>query len=329
MKNAAGQWIGWGLGDDSPTVLDMKRHLRRKFSYAAGLTDTTVYDQLMVDVVRIMQVRYGIEPHGRMDYATQLKCGYANPAVKPKPVIFTVEGHMSNMFVGPAYATARALEERGLVTVQPIGYLNTALPFRSQTGIDEVVRFLCQDALDNGTPFPLGTPWGMCGFSEGSIVIGRAFMEHIRPEHGRAHHRLADLKRVIAFGDPLRGLNRCAPWVPDPPKRNTRGIAPVCLEDPPDYWQSHSRTGDMYSENPDTEVGLDRSAVYKIVAESKWSGGEAGMWERILDIIRDPADGLMDVALAIAGGVKFLTDMSPHGAYDLDPCIEYMRGVAA
>lgn len=130
---------------------------------------------------------------------------------------------MSNMFVGPAYATARALEERGLVTVQPIGYLNTALPFRSQTGIDEVVRFLCQDALDNGTPFPLGT-------SVGHVRILRrldrhrpgAFMEHIRPEHGRAHHRLADLKRVIAFGDPLRGLNRCAPGCPTRPRQYPR-----------------------------------------------------------------------------------------------------------
>ena len=246
-----------------------------------------------------------------------------------KPIIFTVEGHMSSMFVGPAYFTAKALEEQGLVHVQPIGYVNTALPFRSQTGVDELVRLLDAPVLDNGIPFPDGTPWGLCGFSEGSIVTGRTFMEHIRPANGRVHRRLKDLKRAIAFGDPLRAKDHCAPWVPDPPKRGTQGIADKRLEDPPDFWVSHSRTGDLYSENPDNEVGRDRTAIYKIVAESSWSGGESGMWQRVLDLAKNPADGLVDIAFAIAGGVKFVANMSPHGAYDLAPCVDWMRGVVA
>lgn len=251
------------------------------------------------------------------------------PVPAAKPIIFTVEGHMSNMFVGPAYYTAKALEDEGLVHVQPIGYDNTALPFHSQTGVDELVRLLDAQVLDDGTPFPVGTPFGICGFSEGSIVIGRTYMEHLRPTAGRVHYRLKDFKRAIAFGDPLRAKDHCAPWVPDPPKKGTQGIADVRLEDPPDFWVSHSRTGDLYSENPDNEVGLNRTSIYRIVAESKWSGSEASMWERILDLAKDPADGVVDIALAIAGGAKFVTNMSPHGAYDLGPCVDWMRGVAA
>lgn len=323
-----GKWVGWGLGDDDPKVQDIKRFLKRKLSYASVLDDTTVYDQTLADVVKIMQSRYSLPATGIMNYDTQVRCGYVKTLPHNKPIIFTVEGHMSDLFVGPAYFTARALEEQGLVKVQPIGYDNTALPFHSQTGVDELVRLLDSPVLDDGTPFPDGTPWGLTCFSEGAIVGGRTFMEHIRPESGRVHRRLKDMKRAIAFGDPLRAKDHCAPWVPDPPKPGTQGIAEIRLDDPPDFWVSHSRTGDLYSENPDSEVGLDRTAIYNIVAANKWSGSEGAMWERVLDLAKDPADGLLDIALAIAGGVSFLVNMGPHGTYDLAPCVEWMRGVA-
>ena len=50
-----GQWVGLGLGDSSPEVRELKRFMRRKFSYAKNLDDTTLYDQAMVIAVADMQ----------------------------------------------------------------------------------------------------------------------------------------------------------------------------------------------------------------------------------------------------------------------------------
>lgn len=236
------------------------------------------------------------------------------------PMLFTVEGHLSSMWEGPCAFTAKQLESEGVCRWQPVGYDNTALPFRNQTGVEELVRLLSDTTL-----LPAGTPWGMAIFSQGGIVGSKVFLDHVRPESGRLHWRLPDLKGVVAFGNPYRQKDTIAPWVPDPPHAGTQGISDRRMTDTPPWWMEHSRTGDLYAENPDTEVGLNCTAVYKIVAESSWAGGESGMWQRILDIAKDPADGLMDIALAVAGGVRFLTDMSPHGAYDLGPCIDFLR----
>jgi hypothetical protein len=91
----------------------------------------------------------------------------------------------------------------------------------------------------------------------------------------------------------------------------------------------HSRHGDLYAENPDDEVGLNCTAIYKIVSESSWSGGPAGMLTRIIDVLGNPFDGFYDIARAIIRGAMFVGNMGSHGMYDLGPCVEWMRGVRA
>ena len=53
-----GQWVGFGLGDSHEEIRALKAFMRRKFSYARGLADTSLYDQSMVDAVTEMQRRY-------------------------------------------------------------------------------------------------------------------------------------------------------------------------------------------------------------------------------------------------------------------------------
>lgn len=237
-----------------------------------------------------------------------------------KPVVFTVEGHLANMFAGPCAFTAKALEDQGVCRWQPVGYDNVSLPFKNQSGIDELTRLLSDTTL-----LPPGTPWGLIIFSQGGIVGCEVFLRHIRPEGGKLHWRLKDLKGVIAFGNPYREKNVIAPWVPDPPKANTQGIADIQLTNTPEYWREVSRTGDLYAENPDNEVGLNCTAIYKIVSQSSWSGGPAGMLQRVIDLLGNPFDGFIDIAMAIIRGVMFVGNMGPHGIYDLGPCIDFMR----
>ena len=335
----AGAWLGWGLGDHSSkdfTVRDAKRFMRGKFpSYAGTLADTNLFDQAMFDAVYEMQRRYNAAgklhpPTGILDLDTQIVMGFRKPPPKVLPIIFTVEGHLSNMFAGPCAFVASTLEAQGVCHWQPVGYDCVSLPFRNQTGVAELVRLLSCDRLgpNNSWPFPDDLPWGLMGFSQGAIVTGKTWLQQLRPATGgRLAARRDHLRRAISFGDPYREKNVIAEWVPDPPKKGTQGISDVRMDNTPPWWKVHSRHGDLYSENPDDEVGLNRTAIYKIASENSWAGGPAALLNRILDAVTDPVDGVVDIALAILGGAMFLGRMESHGAYDLNPCIEHMRGV--
>lgn len=330
-----GTYVGLGLWDSSDEVRKIKSFMRRKFSYARSLADTRVFDQEMVTAVVEMQRRYvesgalipGRFISGVVNAETKYVMGFLKRPAKPRPIIFTVEGHMSNMWIGPCAAIGAQLEQEGLAVHQPIAYNRTALPFDNASGVREIQRLLNADRLDTGYPFPPELDWFLLGFSQGAIVTGRTWLDVIRPAKPgtRMAARKDHLKRAIAFGDPYREKDVIAEWVPDPPKRGTQGISDRRLDNTPDWWKVHSRHGDMYSENPDDEVGLNRTAIYKIAAENQWAGGPAGLLARMGDLVRDPMNGAYDIVKAIIGGVLFLGNMAPHGGYDLGPPMEYIR----
>lgn len=323
-------YVGLGEGDRSPEIVKVKALLKRKFTPARNtLDDGDLFTPELTAEVKRVQAVYRSEGKpgaskyidGVVNLEFKYDVGLLPRPEKPKPIIFTVEGHMSNPWNGPCAYTASALEQEGRIRWQPVGYNSTATPFDNKSGINELNRLLNLTTLDNGVPFPAGTPWGMIIFSQGGIVGCETFLRMRRANHWR----LNDLKGVIAFGNPYREKDVIADWVPDPPKAGTQGISDVRMTDTPEYWREHSRHGDLYAENPDDEVGLNRSSIYKIVAESSWSGGPAGMLSRITDLLADPTDGVIDIAQAIIGGGMFLLNMGPHGIYNLDPCINFMR----
>ena len=244
-----------------------------------------------------------------------------------RPIIFTVEGHLSNPFVGPCAFVASVLEQQGVCWWQPVGYDAARLPFNNKSGRDELKRLLSLRTLDNGRAFPPGTPWGLLGFSQGAIITNQVFLNDIRPDNGVLHWRADSLTRAIAFGDPYREKNVDSGWWPDPPKPDTQGISDVRMTNTPHWWKSGNRTGDLYTENPDTEAGRNRTAIYKIAAENSWSGGPSGLLQRMMDFLT-PTDDIIPLFQAIVGGVMFLGNMQSHGGYNLDAPIEYMRGVA-
>ena len=340
-----GIWQGWGLGDNSTsdfTVRRAKAFMRDKFrSYAGHLADTNLFDREMENAVIEMQGRYlsvgrlvpGEYLPGVLDLKTQIVMGFraAGPAVKP--IIFTIEGHMSDMFRGPCAFTAQALEQQGVCHWQPVGYNSTKLPFDG-SGRTELKRLLSLKELPRpnapAIPFPAGTPWGLIIFSRGAIDGCETYQKDILPVSGSLHWRNNDLKRVLAFGNPCREQDVIAEWVTDPPHVGTQGISDVRMTKTPlTIWREVARTGDLYSENTTDERGLNKESIYRIVARNSWSGGPSGMLARVLDLFTNPFDGVIDIARSVIDGAMFVPNMGPHGMYDLGPCVAWMRGVGS
>lgn len=338
-----GVWVGWSLGDNSSrdfTVRNFKSFARRMYrSYMGDLADTNAFDQQCYDRVIMMQDRLvasgklhrGFFTRGVLDLETEYASGFRKrPVDLHRPVVITVEGHLSNMFVGPCAAIGSTLEAEGLCWHQPIGYRNNVIPFDNRSGVEAVIDILHRDRLGplNDRPFDQNVDIYLLGFSQGAIITNQVYLQYLRPALGNdslLSHRAKHLKRAIAFGDPYREKGVRAGWWPDEPDADTQGISDVRMTNTPPWWKSANRKGDLYSNNPDNEVGLNRTAIYKIVSENSWWGGQAGMLARVMDAFADPFDGIIDITGAIMGGVMFVANMDPHGLYNLDAPMDYIR----
>lgn len=331
----AGAYVGLGEGDVSPEIPKIKALLKRKFTPARNtLDDGDLFTAALTAEVRRVQGVYTAEGKpgaakyilGVVNLEFKYDVGLLKRPDAPKPIIITVEGHMSDMWVGPCAYIGATLEAEGLAVHQPISYDRTRLPFNNASGVNEVLRFLNADRLDTGRPFPEDLDWYLLGFSQGAIITGKVWLDHLRgaPAGTRLAKRRDRLRRAIAFGDPYREKDVIAEWVPDPPKPGTQGISDRLMDNTPPWWKVHSRHGDLFSENPDDESGVYRTSIYKIAAENSWSGGPAGMLQRLMDLVT-PTDDLIPIAKAIMGGVMFLGNAGPHGQYDLNPPLDYIR----
>lgn len=329
-----GVYVGLGVGDVSPEVRAIKAFMRRKFSYAKLLPDTDEFDAGTAVVVADMQTRYaasgvlrpGQYTAGIVNYATKIAMGYTVVPAAKVPVMFTVEGHLSDMFIGPCAETARVLEHEGHCRWQPVGYDNVSLPFNDSSGINELDRL-----FSDHPAFPLGTPWSASCFSQGALVFCQFFLDQVQNPNGRHHNRFATWRGTLAHGNPMREKDVNASWVPDGPKPGTQGIYDRHMTgtgvggvlEP--RWREVNRTGDLYAENPDNNAGKDRTAVCLAIVDGQLFGA-GSLAERLWALATDLGDEVWALAQAIIGGVRFLIDMSPHGAYDLGPGIDWMRG---
>jgi hypothetical protein len=253
-----------------------------------------------------------------------------------QPVIFSVEGHMSNMWFGPAADTAHQVQIEGLAYWQPFGYVNNDIPFHNKQPVADLVAMIGSTSLPDGTPFPPGTNWGIESFSRGAMIATMLMRDHVLPENGALHWRLKDFRRGLAHGNPFRGKDACCPWAADPPGKGTGGIM---LDERFDtkgtaiegLWQEHPRKGDMFSDNGEDDVAKDKAAIAKIVTENSWAGGDAALLSRFIKIMGNPGTQGIAVIIAIIGAIKFaVANPNPHYSTVSQPGdVAWMRGVAA
>lgn len=249
------------------------------------------------------------------------------------PVIFTVEGHLSDMWAGPCADTARTLQQQGVCYWQPVAYDCQAIPFNNRSGVDELSRLIGGTTLPSGQPFPEGTPWGIIGFSQGGMVVSDFMRQQILT--GPLTWRLKDFKRGLAFGNPDRAADAICSWATNPPSAGTGGIMVddrfVTKGTPIEYkWAENAHHGDMFAEGGTDPEGLNKSAIAKIVTQNSWSGGDAALLSRLIAIIGNIPQQSLPVILAIISAIKFaVANPNPHyTTVSTAGDVTWMRGVA-
>ena len=322
-----GVYVGLGLGDQSEEVRRIRAFMRQKFSYAAGLRDHTLYDAPMTTAVAEMQKRYvaagKLKPNaftpGVINAETKYVMGYLTRPSKPKPVLFTVDGHMSRWDIGPAAEVGRILHTEGVVTWQGVGYNSTALPFDNDSGITELRRLLGDTRL-----LPAGTPWALACHSQGAIIGSEVWMQ-IRKPADPLYGRALDWRGTVAFGNPYRELDRVAEWVTQAPRQGTHGISPTRMTDTPTAWKEVAQRGDMYAEVTAGAQSTEHMQAIYLAVMNQWTGHPDSLLNQLVEVTERPIPELLAMFQAIVSGVLFVGNQAPHQNYDLRPCVDFLR----
>lgn len=333
-----GVYVGIGEGDVSPEIAKIKAYLKPRYSPArATLDDGPVFTPALTAEIKREQAIF--QKEGKLkgdDYipgVINLAWKYASGYLKKDkilPLCFTVEGHMSDMWVGPAAYVGEVLRAEGRALHFPTAYDRFSLPFKNQTGVRELANRVgsTEFVLDNGVviKFPPGTPWIGAAFSQGSMIWCDFYRQYLMP--GRPlNWRLKDLRAAIVCGNPDREEGVCATWIADPPPVDHRGIMDDAnrMVGTPWWWLEIARAGDMYTDNSKDERGLNKTAIAKIITQNSWSGGPAGLLARVTDVITNPIDDIIPITLALYDAIRFVSDMGPHGLYDMEPAVQFCR----
>lgn len=242
------------------------------------------------------------------------------PSEDSRPVVVTVAGHQGDMFTGPAYLSARVLEQKNKVRVQPVGYDNWSIPFTIDAGIAEVERLIHDPVV-----LPRGTRWAIASHSEGAIVASTWWRDIASTKLTKWPY--SHMEGGLAFGNPMRPRDIVAGWVNDPPDAGTEGLANDCLENPIPGVEEVSRKGDLYA---DKTIGDDASewktSIYRAVAQGEFFGHDS-LSEQLTELAFDIGSEVWAVFRACIGGLQFAVDMRPHNDFDLGPCIDHLSQV--
>lgn len=323
-------------GDRDPAIAEAKKKLRG-YSYGKSLGETDVYTvefgvaliefqtrrnlQILRGQVRDMP---GMNTTGVLDWATKKNLDILpKPAAKIVPVVFTINGHLGGLFDGPAYFTARVLEEQGRVRVQPVGYDNTRKPFNNNSGVTELER-LIRDPLI----LPPGTPWAKLSHSQGAIVDCDHHERYVAPNLNQWPY--SGFRGGVRFGNPRRPMNTVAPWILDPPPNGTEGLDPDCLDAPTPGVQEASRDGDLYANKKPGRAAEYKEAVYLAVARGRLTGRNS-LAEEIGELALSFGNPLEIFAVfqAIVSGVVGLVRLREHVEFDLRPAIDHTARILA
>lgn len=353
MRSVDGRWLGWGLNDNSSvdfTVRNAKGYMRRMFrSYAGNLADTNLFDQAMQDAVMEMQRRLVVDGHlvvgeylpGILDLPTQFAMGFRKRPDPDKPMIFSVEGHLSNMFAGPVADTATQMETELRAHHQPIGYNNGKIPFDNQDGVNTLAVLVGSGRMPNGVPFDDDCDWYLEGFSQGMIVVCDFWANYLQDGQPLAHRRKY-LKGILAYGNPCRKLGSVAPWAMQWVKNpDTHGLDPLRrfgfdgVPDPNDMgipmvdvW----REGDIFAQNGDDLKSQMKAAVYQAVARGKFFGNPYTLASQVAAMFGEPFSHALAIVMAIFSGLTFVSKSAnnPHySPFDISGGEQWMRGLLA
>lgn len=324
--------LPYGPGSSGPEIEYWQTWFTGQYSAYAPARDGYYCDDDAAAVSE-MQRRLNLPQTGVFDSETASRAGYESPVPDLRPIMFTVEGHCSDMFRGPVADTGRQLEVEGLCHHQPIGYNNAPIPFDNASGLKELARLVGARSMPNMVPFPPGTPWLMGGFSQGGIIISDFYFDYLAPGKPLSW-RTPDLKGVLAYGNPCRKTDSVADWARPWVKRpGTHGLDPIRrfglpgYPDQPDFWVEVYREGDIFAENGDDKPGQMKAAVYEAVARNVFLTESCSLAARLAKLFDQPVETVMAIILACIKGINFLGQKeNPHYApYDISGGVDWLR----
>lgn len=315
-------------------VLNAKKTLFRKFSYAKNLDNTDYFDAELERVLILYQkAKNGtgytpaLRTDGVLDFATQVALGVAAPP-KPRMVgtLFTVAGTAADMWTGYPADVGRAVGD--VWFFQPVFYPAASFPMGNsvQQGRAELKRLIRE------RPGKIA----LAGYSQGAIVTTLTYLLDLRDPRGELHDRLPDVVASVTFGNPCREKgkangNRLA-GIPIP---EGRGIADTLLTDTPDWWMDFAHGAnsvpgrDIYTDTPDDDAGEDMTAIFRIVQNVSGFIGPNSLLEQFGEMFTNPVVEIPAVFQAIYYGGAFIAAQPfatyPHCCYDVAPAIRFLR----
>lgn len=334
----AGAWVGLGLGDSSDEVLRFKAFLRKKFTYAGGLSDTRLYDEQTVAVVAEMQRRYnaagklatGSYISGVTNLETKVVCGFMARPVAPdrRGVLFTVCGTGVPWWVGPDADTARAVEQYWLW--QPIGYPAQAVPM-GQSIAEGRAELATQ--MNRHRDRVLANGAALAGYSQGAIVISEAWENLIKPPAGPLHWAAGSIRKAVTWGNPMRERGKVWPDLGgSTASPESQGVTEKLMVDTPTWWRNYAHAGDLYSDCPADESSENRTAIWKMIRDGDIAKGPDSFLRQILELTGVVTDApqvaeVTGMAKAMIDAVTFFgAQTGPHINYSTAEAIAYLRG---
>ncbi|OBF14378.1 hypothetical protein [Mycolicibacterium conceptionense] len=333
-----GDYVGLGLGDSSDEVRKIKAFMRRKFSYAASLADTELYDEAMTAVVAEMQTRYnmagqlasGLYISGVINAETKYVMGYLKrPVVDNRPLLITVCGTGVPWWVGPDADTARALESDYFW--QPVGYPAAPFPMGKSitAAIDEChVQFNRTDIGFQHRERIETHGLALAGYSQGAVAISELWENHIKPEGGTLHWAKPYLTKAVTWGNPNREKGKVYPDFGGSPMASltSQGVSSTGMRDTPDWWRNYAHTGDLYACAEPGDAQQDKNAIWAIVRDLNVFTGPDSLLAQVIELAEMPIPRTIAAFKAlIDAGMFFAKQTGPHVDYNPQPAIDYLR----
>lgn len=326
-------------GDRHPLIPAAKAYLSSgRFSYGTVLEGDTSDEYTAAFGVVLRQwesnIHYQVVFKGRpgpdvlvqgiFDWRDQRQMGLIDPPPQEKnlPWIVTVAGHLGPMDTGPAYLTARWLEESGLARVQMVGYNNVSIPFDNDSGVRELNRVVTEVVPDD-VPALL-----IMAHSQGAIVAADYIENTVLPAKAGGEKPFTSFKGGILFGNPRRPRGVVAPWVADPPPEDSEGLDPHPLPAQLPGVAEVSRRKDLYADKTPSLASEYGQAVYLAVARGQFFGKDS-LAEEIGELVASFGLDAWNMFAEIIAGIQFAVNMDPHNIFDLAPCVDYARGLLA
>ncbi|MGB0971743.1 MAG: peptidoglycan-binding domain-containing protein [Mycobacterium sp.] len=235
-----------------------------------------------------------------------------------KPVLFTVCGTGVPWWVGPDADLARAVEHK--YRWQPVGYRAAPFPMATSVkeGRTELIRLINLPENQGDINF--------AGYSQGATIVSELWEYDIKPQSGRLHNRVNDVKRVACFGNPMREQGN-AYQDPGGPvvNRESCGIADRLMVDTPKWWRNYAHRGDIYTDVTG-QAGEWMTSIYKVVMGTRiFTGPDSLVSQLLIELPERPVVEVVAMFHAIIeAGMFFANGTGPHTNYSIEPAKDYL-----